>query len=86
MGLLRIRGELQLRVCNRGEPCSSSHMAKGGEHFYKEEEEIETAVANRVHGFSLTESLQREESLFFLLGSAVISRHECSLLQSSNSK
>ena len=57
MGLFRIRGELQLRACNRGEPCSSSHVARGGEHFYKEEKEIETAVANRVHGFSLTESL-----------------------------
>ena len=64
IGLFRISGELQFRVCNHGEPCASSHMAREGEHFYKEEKEVGRAVANRVHGFLFAESLPGEKRSF----------------------
>lgn len=79
IGLFRISGELQFRVCNRDEPCASSHMAREGEHFYKEEKEkkkkkeekeVGRAVANRVHGFYWL-SLCLERRVVFLLSAGL---------------
>ena len=78
MGLLRISRELSHRVCNHGEPRASSHRARE-EHFYRGEKEVGQATGNKESsGFSLAEPLPAKESVFFLLGSAIVTGHESS--------
>ena len=55
-----------------------SPQAREGEHFDRVEKEVARAVVNRVHGFSLAESLSRKESFFLLLGSAIVAKYESS--------
>ena len=59
MGLHEISRELQLRVCNQGQPCASSPRARGAERFYWGEKEPgeRRDTVNRVCDFSLAESL-----------------------------
>ena len=38
--------ELQFGVYNHGEPWASPPMARGGEHFYREEKEFGRAIVN----------------------------------------
>ena len=40
-----------------------SHMAREGDHLYRGEKEVGRAVVNRVHDFSLAESLPGKRSL-----------------------
>ena len=57
MGFFGISKELQFGVCKHGEPCTSPHMAREGECFYRGEKEAgEGCSKQRVHGFSLVES------------------------------
>ena len=44
MGFFGISRELQLGVCNHGEPCASPHMAREGELFHREEKDVERAM------------------------------------------
>ena len=47
MGLFGINRELQFRVCSHGEPCTSPHTAREGEHFYKGKKEVGRALVNK---------------------------------------
>ena len=46
MGLCGISKELQFRVCNHGEDHASSHVARAGELFHREEKEVGRAIVN----------------------------------------
>ena len=82
MSLFGISRELKFRVCKCGEPCASSHMARERIFFfYREEKEVGRTIINTVEGFSLS----KEEYLFFLLGSTIITGHEHFLFSSPNS-
>lgn len=72
MGLSRISNELQF-----GKPQASPHMTREGSAFIEGNRKLEGGQRKqRVAGFSLAESLPGKESFLFLLGSALIVRHE----------
>lgn len=55
--LFGIRRELQFRVCNHGEPSPSLCTEREREGFCTGKKEVGKAVVNKVHGFSLDETL-----------------------------
>ena len=62
MGLFGINRELQFRVCSHGEPCTSPHTAREGEHFYKGKKEVGRALFTMALWQSLSPgTLFREE-------------------------
>ena len=63
MGLFRISRELQFRVYDCSEPCTSPRTGREGEHIHNKgkEDGWEDYSKQRVHGFSLAESLPGKE-------------------------
>ena len=51
---------------------------QGKENSYRGEKQVGRTRVNRVHGFLLAESLPGKKSVFFLLGSVIITGHESS--------
>ena len=84
MGLFKISRELQFWVCNHNEPYASPQTAREGGCFYRGEKEVGRDVVNRIHGFSLTESLPGKKSSS-LLGSSIVVGGESSPFWSPNS-
>ena len=68
MGLHEISRELQLRVCNQGQPHASALRVRGAELFYWGEKEggERRDRGSRVRGFWLAESLSGKKTVFFL--------------------
>ena len=65
MSLFGISRELKFRVCNCGEPCASSNMARERKFFfYREEKEVGRTIINAVEGFSLSTCQQRRVFIF----------------------
>lgn len=46
MGLFGIIRELQFEACKHSEPHASPCIEREGEHFYREEKEVERAIVN----------------------------------------
>ena len=68
MGLHEISRELQLRVCNQGQPHASLLRVRGAELFYWGEKEggERRDRGSRVRGFWLAESLSGKKTVFLL--------------------
>ena len=78
-GFFGISKELQCGVCNCDESCASSCKAKEGKHFYRGGKGSWGTIVNKVHGFSLTESLRRKkEESSFLSGSGMAAKYDSS--------
>ena len=72
MGLFRISRGWQFEVCICAEPSVSPQSARAGEHFYRGEEEVGRAPTEFMGFHCLRLARKGEESLFFLLGAAVV--------------
>lgn len=73
MTLFGISRELPFGVCSPDEPCASSHTATKGEYVHRGRKSWVGYSKQRVHEFSLDESLtgKKRNLFFFLLGSAI---------------
>lgn len=78
MGLFGINRELQFGVRSHGEPCTSPHTAREGEHFYKGKKEVGRALVNNRPWDFIGRILSRKEDEFFFspLGSAILAGYE----------
>ena len=66
MGLFTISRKLRFRVCNHGKPHASSPDSKGMSMLIQRGKGSWEGCSNRVHCFSLAQSLSEKELFFFL--------------------